>query len=179
MLLALLATWARCWLLPSRLPTGTPRPFPPRHFPAALPQPGALRGAGVTPGQDPALGPVEPHTSGLGPRIQPAQTPLRSLLPSSRSAPLPSRVLAADSLRGHSIPSPRSQTETRTGTGPSAEPWGTPRVPGRQLDVAPFPTPLWARPASQPFTQPGAHTYRPRAAGFPRRCCGTRCQRLY
>jgi len=45
-----------------------------------------LRGVGVTQGQDPALGLVEPHTVGLSPSIQPVQTPPQSLMqrPSSR-----------------------------------------------------------------------------------------------
>uniref|UniRef100_A0A8C4UWQ4 Tudor domain containing 7 n=1 Tax=Falco tinnunculus TaxID=100819 RepID=A0A8C4UWQ4_FALTI len=72
-LLAAWAPWAHCWLLPSRPSPSTPRPFPTRPFPAALPQPVALRGAGVTQGQDPALSPADPHTTGLGPSLQPAQ----------------------------------------------------------------------------------------------------------
>ncbi|XP_075032352.1 ribose-phosphate pyrophosphokinase 2 isoform X3 [Calonectris borealis] len=38
-------------------------------------------------------------------------------------------------------------------TGSSTEPWGTPLVTGRQLDLTPFSTTLWARPSSQSFTQ--------------------------
>ncbi|CAM9921516.1 unnamed protein product [Bubo scandiacus] len=38
-------------------------------------------------------------------------------------------------------------------SGPKTEPWGTPLVTGRQLDLTPFTTTLWARPSSQFFTQ--------------------------
>ena len=62
------------WLL-----TSTPRPFPPGSFPAALPQPVALCGVAVTPAQDPALSLVTPHTVGISPSVQPAQSPLQSL----------------------------------------------------------------------------------------------------
>jgi len=42
-------------------------------------KPVALHGVVVTQVQDPALGPVEAHTVGLGPLIQPVQIPLQSL----------------------------------------------------------------------------------------------------
>ena len=89
--MATLAPWAHCWLTSSWLVTSTPRPFPTRHFPAALPQPVALRGAGVTQGQGPALGLVAPHTTGLGPSVQPDQIPLQSL-PALRQVNTPTHL---------------------------------------------------------------------------------------
>ncbi|KAK4819271.1 hypothetical protein QYF61_000482 [Mycteria americana] len=48
-------------------------------FQPLFPKPVALHGVVVTQVQDPALGLVEPHTTGLDPSIQPVQVPLQSL----------------------------------------------------------------------------------------------------
>ncbi|KAK4815300.1 hypothetical protein QYF61_026205 [Mycteria americana] len=48
-------------------------------FQPLFPKPVALHGVVVTQVQDPALGLVEPHTTGLSPSIQPVQVPLQSL----------------------------------------------------------------------------------------------------
>ncbi|KAK4821271.1 hypothetical protein QYF61_017149 [Mycteria americana] len=48
-------------------------------FQPLFPKPVALHGVVVTQVQDPALGLVEPHTTDLGPLIQPVQVPLQSL----------------------------------------------------------------------------------------------------
>ncbi|KAK4826384.1 hypothetical protein QYF61_008055 [Mycteria americana] len=48
-------------------------------FQPLFPKPVALHGVVVTQGQDPALGLVEPHTTGLSPSTQPVQIPLQSL----------------------------------------------------------------------------------------------------
>lgn len=80
MLLAALATWAHCRLPFSRLSTDTPRSFARRAaFQPLFAKPVALHGVVVSRVRDPALGLVEPHTAGLGPSIQPAQSPLQSL----------------------------------------------------------------------------------------------------
>ncbi|KAK4823445.1 hypothetical protein QYF61_002190 [Mycteria americana] len=50
-------------------------------FQPLFPKPVALHGVVVTQVQDLALGLVEPHTTGLGPSIQPVQVPLQSLPP--------------------------------------------------------------------------------------------------
>ncbi|KAK4818705.1 hypothetical protein QYF61_017926, partial [Mycteria americana] len=48
-------------------------------FQPLFPKPVALHGVAVAQGQDRALGLVEPHTTDLGPWIQPVQVPLQSL----------------------------------------------------------------------------------------------------
>ncbi|KAK4831521.1 hypothetical protein QYF61_018123 [Mycteria americana] len=48
-------------------------------FQPLFPKPVALHGVAVAQVQDPALGLVEPHTTDLGPSIQPVQVPLQSL----------------------------------------------------------------------------------------------------
>ncbi|XP_074679870.1 sodium/bile acid cotransporter 7 isoform X4 [Strix aluco] len=54
-------------------------------------------------------------------------------------------------------------------SGLQTEPWGTPLVTGRQLDLTPFTTALWARPSSQFFTQQSMRSSKPRAASCARR----------
>jgi len=77
---------------------------------------------------------------------------MASLL-SSMSALSPSLVSSANLLRLHSIPSSRSLIKMLNRSGPSSEPWGTPLMTGRQLDLTPLTTTLWARSSSQFFTQ--------------------------
>ncbi|KAK4813743.1 hypothetical protein QYF61_023679 [Mycteria americana] len=48
-------------------------------FQPLFPKPVALHGVAVAQAWDPAFIPVEPHTAGLGPSIQPVQIPLQSL----------------------------------------------------------------------------------------------------
>ncbi|KAK4817624.1 LOW QUALITY PROTEIN: hypothetical protein QYF61_021527, partial [Mycteria americana] len=121
-------------------------------FQPLFPKPVALHGVVVTQVQDLALSFVEPHTIDLSPWIQPVQVPL-AFLPSSRSTLPHNLVSSANLLRVHSIPLSRSLIKILNRTGPSTEPWGTPLVTGRQLDLTPFTTTLWARPSSQFFTQ--------------------------
>ncbi|KAK4829020.1 hypothetical protein QYF61_001795 [Mycteria americana] len=111
------------------------------------PQPVALHGVVVTQVQDLALGLIEPHTSGLGPSIQPLQIPLQSL-PTLQQINTPTQLGVICNLRRvHSMPSSRSLMNMLNTTGPSTEPWGTPLVSGRQLDLTPFTTTLCAWPA--------------------------------
>ncbi|KAK4826066.1 hypothetical protein QYF61_005025 [Mycteria americana] len=56
-----------------------PQVFCQAAFQPLFPKPVALHGVAVAQVQDLALGLVEPHTSGLGPSIQPVQVPLQSL----------------------------------------------------------------------------------------------------
>ena len=67
------------------------------------------------------------------------------------------------------MPSSRSSVKILNRTGPSTDPWGTPLVTGRQLDLTPFATTLWAQPSSQFLTQPRVHLSKPRTASFCRR----------
>ena len=80
MLLAFLATWAHCWLMFRWAVNQHPQVLSHQAaFQPLFPKPVALRGVVVTQVQDPALSLVEPHTAGLGPLVQPVQTPLQSL----------------------------------------------------------------------------------------------------
>ncbi|KAK4828429.1 LOW QUALITY PROTEIN: hypothetical protein QYF61_026525 [Mycteria americana] len=129
-------------------------------FQPLFPKPVALHGVVVTQVQDLTLGLVEPHTIGLSPSVQPVQIPL-AFLPSSRSTLPHNLVSSANLLRARSIPSSRSLIKILNKTGPKTEPWGTPLVTGRQLDLVPFTTTLWAQPSSQFFTQQIVHPSKP------------------
>ncbi|KAK4819900.1 hypothetical protein QYF61_014635 [Mycteria americana] len=85
----------------------------------------------------------------------------RAFLPSSRSTLLPNLVSSENFLRVCSIPSSRSLIKILNKTGPNTDPWGTPLVTGRQLELTPFTTTLWARPSSQFFTQRRARPSKP------------------
>ncbi|KAM9656645.1 uncharacterized protein ACIBXB_008917 isoform 1-T1 [Morphnus guianensis] len=85
----------------------------------------------------------------------------RAFLPSSRSTLPPNLVSSANLLRVHSNPSSKSSIKILNRTGPSTEPWGTPLVTSRQLDLTPFTTTLWARPSSQFFIQQRVHLSKP------------------
>ncbi|KAK4825193.1 hypothetical protein QYF61_025121 [Mycteria americana] len=85
----------------------------------------------------------------------------RAFLPSSRSTLPHNLVSSANLLRVHSIPSSRSLIKLLNRTGPKTEPCGTPLVTGRQLDLIPFTTTLWAQPSSQFFTQRRVHLPKP------------------
>ncbi|RMC14154.1 hypothetical protein DUI87_09244 [Hirundo rustica rustica] len=65
--LALLATWAHCWLMFSRLSPVPPGPFPPGHCPATPIKPQEVIVAKV---QDSALGLIKLHLIRLCPSIQ-------------------------------------------------------------------------------------------------------------
>jgi len=67
------------------------------------------------------------------------------------------------------MPSSRSSIKILNRTGPSTNPWGTPLVTGRQLDLTPFTTTLWARPSSQFLTQSRVYLSKPRTASLCRR----------
>ena len=168
--LAFLATWAHCWLMFSRLSTNHPQVlFRRAAFQPLLPKPAVLHGVVVTKVQDLALGLAVPHTVGLSPSIQAVQIPLQSLPPSSRSTVPPCLVSSANSLREHSIPSPRSLIKMLHKAGPNTEPWRTSLVTGHQPDLTPFTTTLCARPSRRFFTQRRVHPSKPRAASFSRR----------
>jgi len=68
----------------------------------------------------------------------------RALLPSSTLALPPNMESSANLLREHSIPSSRSLIKILNKTGLKTEPWGTPLVTGRQLDLTPFTNTLCA-----------------------------------
>ncbi|KAK4809529.1 hypothetical protein QYF61_015365 [Mycteria americana] len=53
----------------------------------------------------------------------------------------------------------RSLIKILNRTGPSTEPWGTPLVNGRHLDLTPFTTTLWAQPSSSDLNLGLASTY--------------------
>ncbi|KAK4826053.1 hypothetical protein QYF61_004168 [Mycteria americana] len=76
-------------------------------------------------------------------------------------------VSSANLLRVHSIPSSRSLIKILNRTGPNSEPWGTALVTGRQLDLTPFTTTLWAWPSSQFFTQQRILSAIPPGGGRP------------
>ncbi|KAK4816403.1 LOW QUALITY PROTEIN: hypothetical protein QYF61_016720 [Mycteria americana] len=135
-------------------------PKPNTVFKSLFPKPVALHGVVVTQVWDPAPSLVEPHIIGLVPSIQPVQIPL-VFLPSSRSTLLPNLVSSANLLRVHSICLARSLIKILNRTGPNTEPWGTSLVTGRQLDLTPFTTTLWAQPSSQHFTQQRVHPSKP------------------
>ncbi|KAK4828634.1 hypothetical protein QYF61_000282 [Mycteria americana] len=84
-----------------------------------------------------------------------------AFLPSSRSTLPHNLVSSANLLRVHSIPLSRSLIKVVNRTSPNTEPWGTPLVTGRQLDLNPFTTTLWARPSRQFFTQRRVHSSKP------------------
>ncbi|KAF1629452.1 Serine/threonine-protein phosphatase 4 regulatory subunit 4, partial [Eudyptes filholi] len=86
---------------------------------------------------------------------------MKTFLPSSQSTLLPNLVLSANLLRVHSISLSRSLIKILNRTGPSTEPWGTPLVTSRQLDLTPFTTTLWARPSRQFFTHRRVHLSKP------------------
>ncbi|CAN0178455.1 unnamed protein product, partial [Bubo scandiacus] len=68
-----------------------------------------------------------------------------------------------------SIPSSRSSIKMLNRSGPKTEPWGTPLVTGRQLELTPLTTTLWARPSSQFFIQRSVCPSKPQAASFTKR----------
>ncbi|KAK4818658.1 hypothetical protein QYF61_017266 [Mycteria americana] len=117
-------------------------------FQPLFPRPVALHGVVVT---QLALA----HRSSL------SRSLCRAFLPSGRST-LPHNLVSSENLlRVHSIPSSRSLIKMLNRTGPSTEPWGTPLVTGRQVDLTPFTTTLWAQPCSQFFTQQRVHLSKP------------------
>jgi len=54
-------------------------------------------------------------------------------------------------------------------TGLNSDPWATPLLTGRQLDLTPFTTTLCAQPSSQFLTQPRVYLSKPWTASFCRR----------
>ncbi|KAK4810855.1 hypothetical protein QYF61_008827 [Mycteria americana] len=85
----------------------------------------------------------------------------RAFLPSRRSTLPHNLVSSANLLRVHSIPSSRSLIKILNKTDPNTEPWGTPLVTGRQLELTPLTTTLWPQPSSQFFTQRRVHPSKP------------------
>lgn len=77
--------------------------------------------------------------------------------------------LPANLMRMQQIPSARSFIKILNKTSPKPESWGTPLVPGWQLDLTPFTTMLWIWQLSHFFNQCSVHSSKPWAASFPRR----------
>lgn len=77
--------------------------------------------------QDPALGLVEHHTTGLAPP-DPSVEPFQPLVQ------LSSLMLSVNLVTVHPIPSSRSLIKTLNRTGLKSEPWGTPFVTSHQLE---------------------------------------------
>ncbi|KAK4824387.1 LOW QUALITY PROTEIN: hypothetical protein QYF61_014047 [Mycteria americana] len=112
-------------------------------FQPLFPKPVVLHGVAVTQGQDLALGLVEPHTIGLGPSIQPVQS-----LPTLKQINTPAQLGVIRKLTDPLV----QIIDKDIRTGPNTEPWGTPPVTSRQLDLTPFTTTLYAWPSNQFFT---------------------------
>ncbi|PKU40383.1 hypothetical protein llap_9314 [Limosa lapponica baueri] len=110
----------------------------------------ALHGVVLTQVQDPAIGLIESHTIGLSPLIQPVQIPLQSH-PTLDQVDTPTNlVLGCQS----------------------------PLMTGRQLDLIPFTTTVWAWPSSQFFNQSKVLLSKPWAVS-PGECCEKPYQRPY
>jgi len=87
--LALLATWAHCWLMFRRLSTKVL--FHWAAFQSLFCKPVALHGVFATQVQNLALDLVEPHTTGPSPSLQPVQIPLQSL-PTFKQIDIPTQL---------------------------------------------------------------------------------------
>ncbi|RMC13338.1 hypothetical protein DUI87_10873 [Hirundo rustica rustica] len=146
--LAFLATWAHPGSCPASVDQHSQLLFHQAALQALCPQPVVLLGIVVTQIQEPeGLHPIESHTIGSSPWIQPVQIPLQSL-PALQQIYTPTQVsvickLTAGALNPiiQIIDKDIKQDNTDT------EPLGKPLVTNHQLDVAPFTTTLWARPS--------------------------------
>jgi len=129
-----LATCAHCWLLFSWVLANTPVS---NHFFHTVFQPQACRLA-VAKVQDLALVLAELHPIGLSPVISPSRSLCRAFLLSGKS----SQVGVICKLTEGAL-NPLVQIILNRAS-PSTDPWGISLMTGRQLDVIPFTTTLWA-----------------------------------
>ncbi|RMC01183.1 hypothetical protein DUI87_22274 [Hirundo rustica rustica] len=161
--LALLATWAHCWLMFCCWHQHPQVPFLLGTVQPHLPQPITLQGVIVAKVQDSALGLSKPRPIGLCPSVQPFQVFLQSLSSFQQidTCSQLSVICKFTNERLHTFihvinknieqnwPQHRSMRDT-TGDWP-------------QLDAAPFTTTLWAQPSSQFLTQQRVLLSKPRA----------------
>ncbi|RMC06331.1 hypothetical protein DUI87_15762 [Hirundo rustica rustica] len=167
--LALLATWAHCWIMfVQLLSPAPPGPFPPGHCPATLSPGYNAAGGFVAKVQDSALGLIKLHLVRLCPSIQQFQVSLQdrptfqqistcsqlSVICKFINERLNSLIHVVNKNTEQSWPQHRPLRDT-TGAWP-------------QLDAAPFTTTLWARPSSQFLTQHRVLLSKPRAASLSR-----------
>ncbi|KAK4806220.1 hypothetical protein QYF61_001143 [Mycteria americana] len=130
-------------------------------FQPLFPKPVALHGVAVAQVQDLALGLVKPHTIDLSPSIQPVQVLLQSL-PTLQQINTPTQLGVICKLtEGALDPLIQIIDKDVKQDWPQHRTLGTPLVTGRQLDLPPFTTTLWARPSSQFFTQRRVHRPKP------------------
>ncbi|TRZ25703.1 hypothetical protein HGM15179_001422 [Zosterops borbonicus] len=167
--LALLASWAHCWLMFSfchqhpqvLFHLGTVQPH--------CPQPAMLQGVVAAKMQDSTLGLIKLHFVGLCLSTQPFQVSLQShpifqqidtfsqlsVICKFTNERLNTLIHVINENTEQSWPQHRPMRDT-TGDWP-------------QLDAAPFTTTLWARPSSQFLTQQRVLLSKPWAASFSRR----------
>ncbi|RMC22463.1 hypothetical protein DUI87_00777 [Hirundo rustica rustica] len=164
--LALLATWAHCWLMFSCCHQYPQVPFLLGTVQPHRPQPITLQGVIVAKVQDSALGLIKPHPIGLCPSVQPFQVFLQS--PSSfqqvdRCSQL--RVICKfTNERLHAFIHVINKNIEQNW--PQHRPLGDTTGDWPQLDAEPFTTTLWAQPSRQFLTQQRVLLSKPRAASL-------------
>ncbi|RMC17355.1 hypothetical protein DUI87_05936 [Hirundo rustica rustica] len=151
--LALLATWAHCWLMFSCWHQHPQVPFLLGTVQPHRPQPIMLQGVIVAKVQELALGLIKLHLTGLCPSIQPSQVSLQSH-PTFQQIDTRSQLSITREFTNQ-----RFNTHIHVTNKNIEQNWAQHR-PLRdttgdcpQLDAAPFTTTLWARPSSQFLTQ--------------------------
>ncbi|KAK4825444.1 hypothetical protein QYF61_027474 [Mycteria americana] len=128
-------------------------------FQPLFPKPVALHGVAVAQVQDLALGLAEPHTTGLGPSIQPVQVPLQSL-PTLEQINTPAQLGVLCKLtEGHTQLGSKKLRETENGARNNKETSSKEQEqsvkPGKELPLAPAPAPL-QEGRSTPQSSPGS-----------------------
>ncbi|RMC15738.1 hypothetical protein DUI87_07942 [Hirundo rustica rustica] len=166
--LALLATWAHCWLMFSCWHQHPQVPFLLGTAQPHLPQPVTLQGVIVAKVQDSALGLIKPHPIGLCPSVQPFQVSLQSH-PTFQQIDTHSQLSVICKFANQ-----RFNTHIHVINKNIEQHWPQHR-PLRdttsdwpQLDAAPFTATLWAQPSSQFLTQQRVLLSKPWAASLSR-----------
>ncbi|RMC10285.1 hypothetical protein DUI87_13087 [Hirundo rustica rustica] len=158
--LALLATWAHCWLMFSCC----------HQCPQALSshiQPITLQGVIVAKMQDSALGLIKLHPIGLHPSNH-SRSLCRVILPSSRSTHTPTLVSSANLLMNNSNTLIHVVNKNIEQNWPQHRPLRDSTGDWTQLHAAPVTTTLWAKPSNQFLTQRRVLLSKPQAASFSR-----------
>ncbi|RMC16470.1 hypothetical protein DUI87_06405 [Hirundo rustica rustica] len=166
--LALLATWAHCWLMVSCWHQYPQVPFLLGTVQPHRPQPITLQGVIVAKVQDSALGLIKLHLVRLCPSVQPFQVFLQSH-PTFQKIDTRSQLSVICKFTNerfntliHVI---NKNIEQHW---PQHRPLGDTTGDWPQLDAAAFPTTLWARPSSWLITQQRVLLSKPRAASLSR-----------
>ncbi|RMC06527.1 hypothetical protein DUI87_15964 [Hirundo rustica rustica] len=166
--LALLATWAHCWLMVSCCHQHPQVPFCLGTVQPHRPQPATLEGVIVAKVQDSAVGLIKPHPTGLYPSVQLFQLFLQSPPPFQQvdTRSQLSVICKFTNERLHAFIHVVNKNIEQNW--PQHSPLRDSSGAWPQLDAAPFTTTLWARPCSQFLAQQRVLLSKPWAASLSR-----------